>query len=59
MGENAGMLPRKFISFHCLENESEEPKESNAEATVNFPDHPRKSESDVECSVGGESPEKD
>ena len=58
MGEYAGMLPRKFISFHCLENESNEQQESSTEGTENFPDLPQKSESDVECSVGGESPEK-
>ena len=58
MGEYAGLLPRKFISFHCLENESNEPKESNTEGTENFPDLPQRSESDVECSVGGGSPEK-
>ena len=55
MGEFAGMLPRKSIRFHCLENESNEPKESNTEGTENFPDlH----ESEVECCVGGGSPEK-
>ena len=58
MGEYAGVLPRKFISFHCLENEPNEPKESNTEGTENFPDLPQRSESDAECSVGGESPEK-
>ena len=58
MGEYAGVLPRKFISFHCLENESNEPKESNTEGTENFPDLPQRSESDADCSVGGESPEK-
>ena len=59
MGEYAGMLPRNFISFHCLENESNEQKESNTEGTENFPDLPRKSEFDGECSGGGgESPEK-
>ena len=58
MGDYAGMLPRKDISFHCLENESNEPKESNTEGTENFPDLPQRSESDVECSFGGESPEK-
>ena len=58
MGEYAGMLPRKYISFHCLENESNEQKESNTEGTENFPDLPRKSESDGECSYDGESPEK-
>ena len=58
MGEYFGMLPRKFFSFHCLENESNEPQESNTERTDNFPDLPRRRESDVECSVCGESPEK-
>ena len=58
MGECAGVLPRKFISFHCLENESNEPKESNTEGTENFPDLPHRSEPDAECSVGGEFPEK-
>ena len=58
MGEYAGMLPRKFISFHCLENESNVQKESNTEGTENFPDLPRRSESEGECSDGGESPEK-
>ena len=58
MGEDAGLLPRKFISFHCLENESNELKESITVGTENFPDLPHRSESDAECSVGGESPEK-
>ena len=58
MGENAGMLSRKFISFLCLENESNEPKLSNTEETENFPDVARRRESDVECSCGSESPEK-
>ena len=58
MGEYAGVLPRKFISFHCLENESNEPKESNTERTKNLPDLSQGSESYAECSVGGESPEK-
>ena len=58
MGEYAGMSPRKFISFHCLENESNQQEESNTEGTENFPDLPRRSESDAECSDGGESPEK-
>ena len=52
------MLPRKFISFHSLENESNEQKESNTDGTENFPVYPRRSESDAECSDGGESPEK-
>ena len=58
MGEYAGMLPRKFISFHCLENKSNEEKGCNTEGTENFPDLPRRSESDGECSDGGGSPEK-
>ena len=58
VGEYAGVLPRKFISFHCLENESNEQKESNTEGTETFPDLPRRSESDAECSDGGEFPEK-
>ena len=58
MGEYVGMSPRNFISFHCLENESNEQKESNTEGTENFPDLPRSSESDGEGSDIGESPEK-
>ena len=58
MGEYAGKLPRKFISFLCLENESNEQKESNTEGIENFPDLPRRSESDAEYSDDGESPEK-
>ena len=45
MGEYAGVLPWKFISFHCFENESNEPKKNNAERTGNFPDLPERSES--------------
>ena len=44
MGEYAGELPRKFISFHCLENESNVPKDHNTEGTENFPDLPQISE---------------
>ena len=40
MGEHVGELPRKFISFHCLENESNELKDGNTEGTENFPDLP-------------------
>ena len=43
MGEYAGELPRKFISFHCLENESNEPKDHNTEGTENYPDLPQRS----------------
>ena len=59
MGEYAGKLPRKLISLHCLDKESNESKDRNTERTENFPDLPQRSESDVECSGGGgESPEK-
>ena len=44
MGEYAGELPRKFISFHCLENESNVPKDHNTEETENHPDLPQRSE---------------
>ena len=43
MGEHAGELPRKFISFHCLENESNVPKDHNTEGTENYPDLPQRS----------------
>ena len=43
MGEYAGELPRKFISFHILENESNVPKDHNAEESENYPDLPRRS----------------
>ena len=33
MGEYAGDLPRKFICFHCLENESNVPKDHNTQET--------------------------
>ena len=46
-GDNAGDLPRKFISFHCLEKESDELKISNTEGTENFPELPRKRESET------------
>ena len=47
MGEYADTLPRKIISFHCLENESNEQKESITEGNENFPDLPQGSESDI------------
>ena len=47
IGENAGELPRKFISFHCLENESSVPKDHNTEGTENFPDLPQRSEVEI------------
>ena len=43
MGEYAGELPRKFISLHCLENESNVPKDCNTEESENYPDLPRRS----------------
>ena len=47
MGEYAGELPRKFISFHCLENESNVPKDHNTEGTENYPDLPQRSEIEI------------
>ena len=47
MGECAGELPRKFISFHCLENESNVPKDHNTEGTENYPDLPQRSEVEI------------
>ena len=47
MGEYAGELPRKFINFHCLENESNEPKDHNTEGTENYPDLPQRSEVEI------------
>ena len=47
MGEFAGELPRKFISFHCLENESNVPKDHNTEGTENYPDLPQRSEVEI------------
>ena len=47
MGEDAGELPRKFISFHCLENESNVAKDHNTEGTENYPDLPRRSEVEI------------
>ena len=44
MGRNAGVLPRKFFSFHCLENESNELNGSNTEGAENSPDLPRTSD---------------
>ena len=47
MGEYAGELPRKFISFHCLENESNVPKDYNTEESENYPDLPQRSEVEI------------
>ena len=47
MGEFASELPRKFISFHTLESESNELKDSNTEGTENYPDLFQRSESEI------------
>ena len=47
MGEYAGEWPRKFISFHCLENESNVPKDHNTEETEKYPDLPQRSEVEI------------
>ena len=47
MGGFAGEVPRKILSFHCLENESNELKDSNTEGTESFPDFPQRSESEI------------
>ena len=47
MSEYAGELPRKFISFHCLENECNVPKDHNTEGTENYPDLPQNSEVEI------------
>ena len=47
MGEHAGEQPRKFISFHCLENEYNVPKDHNTEETENYPCLPQRSEVEI------------
>ena len=47
MGECAGELPRKFISFYFSENESNEMKGSNTEGTEKILDLPQKRESEI------------
>ena len=47
MAEYAGELPRKFLSFHCLEKESNESTDSNTERTENYPDLSEGSESKI------------
>ena len=47
MGEYAGELPRKFISFHFLENESNVLKDCNTEGIENNPDLPQRSDSEI------------
>ena len=46
-GEYAGELARKFISFHCLENESNLPKDHNTEEIENSPELPQRSEVEI------------
>ena len=36
-----------FFSFHCLENESNVPKDRNTEGTENYPDLPQRSEVEI------------
>ena len=47
LGEYAGELPRKFISFHCGEYEPNVPKDYNTEGTETFPDLPQRSEVEI------------
>ena len=47
MGAYDGELPRKFISFHCLENETNVPKDHNTDGTKNYPDLPQRSEIEI------------
>ena len=47
MSEYGGELPREFISFHCLENESNVPKDHNTEGSENYPDLPQRSEVEI------------
>ena len=47
MGEYAGELPRKFISFHCLKNESNVLMDRKTEGTENYPDLPQSNESKI------------
>ena len=55
MGEDSGEWPRKFISFHCLENESNVPKDHNTERTKNYPDLPQRSEVEIVVIEGTET----
>ena len=43
LGEYAGELPCKFISFHSLESESIVPKDHNTEKSENYSDLPQRS----------------
>ena len=47
MGEYAGELPRNFISFHCLENESNVLKDHNTEESENYSDLPQRNEVEI------------
>ena len=40
-GEFAGVLPRKFLSFHCSDVKSNEMNENNNEGVVNSPNVPQ------------------
>ena len=55
MGEYAGELPCKFISFHCLENESNVPKDHNTEKTENYPALPQRSGVEIVVIEGTET----
>ena len=47
MCQYAGELPRKFASFHCLENECNKLKRCDTEGPENFPDLPQNSEFEI------------
>ena len=47
MGKYAGELQRKFISFHCLENESNVPNDRDTEETENYTDLTQRSEVEI------------
>ena len=47
MGEYAGELPRKLVSFYCLQNECNVPKDLDTEGNENYPDLPQRSEVEI------------
>ena len=47
MGEYAGELPRKFISFHCLRERIQRAERPQHQRTDNFPDLPHRSEVEI------------
>ena len=55
MGGFAGELPRKFLSFYCLEAEPNELRDSNAEETESYPELPQRSESEIVVIEGTET----